>query len=228
MSTSGKDGSVRNGLMSVPPDVDRGPRDDAGSRRSGKVSRRESPVCALANAPHFFTPHADRSAQGAHVLPHATLRTDGLRHPGIPGCLAGEAGLKKLLKRFSFPGGISSHVVLTMPSSIHEDRELGYSLSPAFGATFGNTGLIVACVVGDGEPIRSPPLGGRPRCSIQRPSAAAWPMPPSQQLQDRQFDSAWAYRTRGARSVFHAHGEGRRLRTPECGYAAKRVFPIRW
>jgi len=49
-----------------------------------------------------------------------------------------EAGLKKLFKQFSFPGGISSHVAPTTPGSIHEGGELGYSLSHAFGAAFDN------------------------------------------------------------------------------------------
>ena len=59
--------------------------------------------------------------------------------------------MKKLFKQFSFPGGISSHVAPTTPGSIHEGGELGYSLSHAFGAAFDNPGLIVACVIGDGE-----------------------------------------------------------------------------
>ncbi|KAA0890610.1 phosphoketolase [Pusillimonas sp. ANT_WB101] len=67
-----------------------------------------------------------------------------------------EAGLKKLFKQFSFPGGISSHVAPTTPGSIHEGGELGYSLSHAFGAAFDNPGLIVACVVGDGEAETGP------------------------------------------------------------------------
>ena len=62
-----------------------------------------------------------------------------------------EAGLKKLFKQFSFPGGISSHVAPTTPGSIHEGGELGYSLSHAFGAAFDNPDLIVACIIGDGE-----------------------------------------------------------------------------
>ncbi|MEO6759818.1 MAG: phosphoketolase, partial [Saprospiraceae bacterium] len=45
-----------------------------------------------------------------------------------------EAGLQKLFKQFSFPGGISSHVAPSTPGSIHEGGELGYSLSHAFGA----------------------------------------------------------------------------------------------
>ena len=67
-----------------------------------------------------------------------------------------EAGMKALFKQFSFPGGISSHVAPTTPGSIHEGGELGYSLSHAFGAVFDNPGLIVACVVGDGEAETGP------------------------------------------------------------------------
>ena len=62
-----------------------------------------------------------------------------------------EAGMKRLFKQFSFPGGIPSHVAPETPGSMHEGGELGYSLSHAFGAAFDNPGLIVACVVGDGE-----------------------------------------------------------------------------
>jgi XFP-like protein len=61
-----------------------------------------------------------------------------------------EAGMKRLFKQFSFPGGISSHVAPTTPGSIHEGGELGYSLSHAFGAAFDNPGLIVACIVRTG------------------------------------------------------------------------------
>jgi len=60
-------------------------------------------------------------------------------------------GMARLFKQFSFPGGIPSHVAPQVPGSIHEGGELGYSLSHAFGAAFDNPGLIVACVVGDGE-----------------------------------------------------------------------------
>jgi len=67
-----------------------------------------------------------------------------------------EAGMKKLFKQFSFPGGISSHVAPTTPGSIYEGGELGYSLSHAFGAVFDNPDLIVACVVGDGEAETGP------------------------------------------------------------------------
>jgi len=65
-------------------------------------------------------------------------------------------GLKRLFKQFSFPGGIPSHVAPETPGSIHEGGELGYSLSHAFGAAFDNPGLVVACVIGDGEAETGP------------------------------------------------------------------------
>ncbi|HSG73236.1 MAG TPA: phosphoketolase family protein, partial [Planctomycetaceae bacterium] len=67
-----------------------------------------------------------------------------------------EAGLKQLFKQFSFPGGIPSHVAAEVPGSIHEGGELGYALSHAYGAAFDNPGLIVACVIGDGEAETGP------------------------------------------------------------------------
>ncbi len=73
-----------------------------------------------------------------------------------PNVTQDEAGLKEFFKQFSFPGGISSHVAPTTPGSIHEGGELGYSLSHAFGAAFDNPGLIVACVIGDGEAETGP------------------------------------------------------------------------
>ena len=67
-----------------------------------------------------------------------------------------EAGMKRLFKQFSFPGGIPSHASPECPGSIHEGGELGYSLSHSFGAAFDNPDLIVACVVGDGEAETGP------------------------------------------------------------------------
>jgi xylulose-5-phosphate/fructose-6-phosphate phosphoketolase len=67
-----------------------------------------------------------------------------------------EAGLQKLFKQFSFPGGIPSHASPECPGSIHEGGELGYSLSHSFGAVFDNPELIVACCVGDGEAETGP------------------------------------------------------------------------
>ncbi|TLY44468.1 MAG: phosphoketolase family protein [Nitrospirae bacterium] len=65
-------------------------------------------------------------------------------------------GMQKLFKQFSFPGGIPSHAAPETPGSIHEGGELGYAVSHAYGAVFDNPGLIVACVVGDGEAETGP------------------------------------------------------------------------
>jgi xylulose-5-phosphate/fructose-6-phosphate phosphoketolase len=65
-------------------------------------------------------------------------------------------GLRRLFRQFSFPGGIPSHDSPERPGSIHEGGELGYSLTHAYGAAFDNPGLIVACVVGDGEAETGP------------------------------------------------------------------------
>ena len=62
-----------------------------------------------------------------------------------------EEGLRRLFRQFSFPGGIPSHVAPETPGSIHEGGELGYSLLHAYGAALDNPGLLVCCVIGDGE-----------------------------------------------------------------------------
>ncbi len=69
-------------------------------------------------------------------------------------------GMARLFRQFSFPGGIPSHCSPETPGSIHEGGELGYSLSHAFGAAFDNPGLLVACVVGDGEAETGPAATG--------------------------------------------------------------------
>jgi len=67
-----------------------------------------------------------------------------------------EAGMKRLFKQFSFPGGIPSHAAPQTPGSINEGGELGYSLSHAYGAAFDNPDLLVCCVIGDGEAETGP------------------------------------------------------------------------
>jgi xylulose-5-phosphate/fructose-6-phosphate phosphoketolase len=74
-------------------------------------------------------------------------------YPSIP---RDADGMHKLFRQFSFPGGVPSHVAPETPGSIHEGGELGYSLSHAHGAAFDNPGLIVVCVVGDGEAETGP------------------------------------------------------------------------
>ena len=66
------------------------------------------------------------------------------------------AGLRRLCRQFSFPGGIPSHAAPETPGSIHEGGELGYALSHAYGAAFDNPDLLVACVIGDGEAETGP------------------------------------------------------------------------
>jgi len=65
-------------------------------------------------------------------------------------------GMATLFRKFSWPGGLSSHVSPQVPGSMHEGGELGYSLSHAFGAVFDNPELIATCVVGDGEAETGP------------------------------------------------------------------------
>ncbi len=67
-----------------------------------------------------------------------------------------DAGMLRLFKSFSFPGGIGSHCTPETPGSIHEGGELGYSVSHAFGAAFDNPDLLVVPVVGDGESETGP------------------------------------------------------------------------
>src|SRR5277367_2365786 len=86
----------------------------------------------------------------------ANAYLEGTYSEVYPNISQDEKGMKKLFTQFSFPGGISSHVAPTTPGSIHEGGELGYSLSHAFGAVFDNPGLIVACIVGDGEAETGP------------------------------------------------------------------------
>ena len=76
---------------------------------------------------------------------------DGSYTEVYPNITRDKEGMQKLFKRFSFPGGIPSHVAPETPGSIHEGGELGYSLAHAFGAVADNPNLVAACVVGDGE-----------------------------------------------------------------------------
>ncbi|EJW12695.1 Xylulose-5-phosphate phosphoketolase [Rhodovulum sp. PH10] len=80
------------------------------------------------------------------------------------------AGLKKLFRQFSFPGGIPSHAAPETPGSIHEGGELGYALAHAFGAAFDNPDLVVACVVGDGEAETGPLAGSWQSCKFLDPA----------------------------------------------------------
>lgn len=76
-----------------------------------------------------------------------------------PAITRDEAGMLRLFRQFSTPGGVPSHVSVPTPGSIHEGGELGYVLVHAFGAVMDNPDLIVSAVVGDGE-AETGPLAG--------------------------------------------------------------------
>ena len=144
-----------------------------------------------------------------------------------------EAGLQKLFRQFSFPGGIPSHASPECPGSIHEGGELGYSLSHSFGAVFDNPDL-------DRRLRRRRRRGGNrtaghvvafqqvPRSGDRRRGAAG---PAPQRLQDFQPDRPRAHHPRGTGAVaprlrvdallrrgprarVDARGHGRRRSTP--------------
>ncbi len=81
----------------------------------------------------------------------ANVWLEGSYSERYPAVTRDAAGMQALFRQFSWPYGIPSHVAAEVPGSINEGGELGYSLAHAYGAAFDNPGLIVACVVGDGE-----------------------------------------------------------------------------
>jgi len=93
---------------------------------------------------------------------HANLWLEGTHEAYDPALSRDAAGMAALVRRFSWPGGFPSHLSPEVPGVIHEGGELGYALATAFGAAADDPGLMVACVVGDGE-------------AETGPTAAAWP-----------------------------------------------------
>lgn len=81
-----------------------------------------------------------------------------------------EAGMRRLFRQFSTPGGVPSHVSVPTPGSIHEGGELGYVLAHAVGAAFDNPDLIVAAVIGDGEAETGPLMGSWKGISFLNPA----------------------------------------------------------
>jgi xylulose-5-phosphate/fructose-6-phosphate phosphoketolase len=81
----------------------------------------------------------------------ATAWLEGTYSERFPDVSRDVAGMRRLFRQFSFPGGIPSHAAPETPGSIHEGGELGYSLAHAYGAALDNPGLLVTCVIGDGE-----------------------------------------------------------------------------
>lgn len=86
----------------------------------------------------------------------ANLYLEGSYSEIYPAVSQDLVGLRRLIRQFSTPGGIPSHVGPATPGSIHEGGELGYSLAHATGAVMDNPELVVACVIGDGEAETGP------------------------------------------------------------------------
>ncbi|MCX5112857.1 phosphoketolase family protein [Streptomyces sp. NBC_00378] len=91
---------------------------------------------------------------GPAVLANSWL--EGSYSQTYPDVTRDAEGMGKLFKQFSFPGGVPSHVAPETPGSIHEGGELGYALTHAYGAALDHPGLLVTCVIGDGEAETGP------------------------------------------------------------------------
>ncbi len=100
----------------------------------------------------------------------ANVYLEGTYSQIYPEVSTDEAGLTRLVRQFSTPGGIPSHVSVPTPDSIHEGGELGYALVHAFGAVFDNPDLLVACVIGDGEAETAPLEGSWKGVSFLNPA----------------------------------------------------------
>jgi xylulose-5-phosphate/fructose-6-phosphate phosphoketolase len=100
----------------------------------------------------------------------ANVYLEGTYSEIYPEVSSDEAGMRRLFRQFSTPGGVPSHVSVPTPGSIHEGGELGYVLMHAFGAAFDNPELIVAAVVGDGEAETGPLEGSWKGISFLNPA----------------------------------------------------------
>ena len=73
----------------------------------------------------------------------ANVYLEGTYSEVYPDVSQDAAGMRRLFRQFSTPGGVPSHVSVPTPGSIHEGGELGYVLTHAFGAAFDNPDLLV-------------------------------------------------------------------------------------
>jgi xylulose-5-phosphate/fructose-6-phosphate phosphoketolase len=99
----------------------------------------------------------------------ANVYLEGTYSEVYPDVSQDAAGMRRLFRQFSTPGGVPSHVSVPTPGSIHEGGELGYVLTHAFGAAFDNPDLLVAAVVGDGEAETGPLEGSWKSISFLNP-----------------------------------------------------------
>ncbi len=96
-----------------------------------------------------------------HAFPslQANLFLEGTLAKYYPEAKPTYEGIGYICKNFSWPYGFPSHSNPATPGVILEGGELGYSLSTSYGAALDNPGLIVACLVGDGEAETGPTAG---------------------------------------------------------------------
>src|ERR1700724_3495257 len=86
----------------------------------------------------------------------ANVYLEGTYSEIYPAVSLDEPGLLRLVRQFSTPGGIPSHVSVPTPGSIHEGGELGYGLTHACGAVFDHPDFVAVAVVRDGEAETGP------------------------------------------------------------------------
>ncbi|HEX5915001.1 MAG TPA: hypothetical protein VFY54_17925, partial [Rubrobacter sp.] len=100
----------------------------------------------------------------------ANVYLEGTYPEVYPEVSRGAAGMRRLFRQFSTPGGVPSHVSVPTPGSIHEGGELGYVLTHAYGAAFDNPDLLACAVVGDGEAETGPLEGSWKSISFLNPA----------------------------------------------------------
>ena len=98
--------------------------------------------------------YIEGSGHGGQVMVNNSY-LDGSYTEIYPEITQDEAGMAKLFKHFSFPGGTASHAAPETPGSLHEGGELGYSLSHGVGAILDNPDQIAAVEIGDGIAVTS-------------------------------------------------------------------------
>lgn len=86
----------------------------------------------------------------------ANLFLEGSLEKYFPEYTNNKEGIGKLIKSFCLPGGFASHQNPRVPGVIYVGGELGYALSTAYGAAFGNPELIVAAIISDGAAETGP------------------------------------------------------------------------
>lgn len=86
----------------------------------------------------------------------ANMYVEGTLTEFFPELTRDKEGLERFLQWFSWPERFPSHLNPALPGVILEGGELGYALATSYGAALDNPGLIVACIVGDGEAETGP------------------------------------------------------------------------